>query len=271
MTYPNSPQPNHGAPQPSSYNWDAQVPAQAQPQQQQPQQPFYPPAGQPQQQKLALPAWPTWVYTGLFILTLISSFLPHITSRISGSSFAQAMTAEVPFLDEFFGESSETLDSFGSLSSSINWWGALKLQGDGVGSFAEAFEEEVTAELGSEFETMKLVLILITLSVLGFLVGAVVMGVLRKVKIAAVLGLVAGVIQFVAVLLQAASRFSAVADPEFADIAENSFGAGFWLWLILSLVAVAFSIYVLIANKKPENAFVPQPAQPQQPGWPNIY
>ncbi|PMC64533.1 hypothetical protein CJ203_05930 [Corynebacterium tuscaniense] len=181
------------------------------------------------------------------------------------------MTAEVPFLDEFFGESSETLDSFGSLSSSINWWGALKLQGDGVGSFAEAFEEEVTAELGSEFETMKMVLILITLSVLGFLVGAVVMGVLRKVKIAAVLGLVAGVIQFLAVLLGAASRFSAVADPEFADIAENSFGAGFWLWLILSLVAVVFSIYVLIANKKPKNAFVPQPAQPQHPGWPNIY
>lgn len=271
MTYPNSPQPNHGAPQPSSYNWDAQVPAQAQPPQQQPQQPFYPPAGQPQQHKVALPAWPTWVYTGLFILTLISSFLPHITARISGSSFAQAMTAEVPFLDEFFGESSETLDSFGSLTSSINWWGALKLQGDGVGSFAEAFEKEVTAELGSEFETMKLVLILITLSVLGFLVGAVVMGVLRKVKIAAVLGLVAGVIQFVAVLLEAVSRFSVVADPEFADMAENSFGAGFWLWLILSLVAVAFSIYVLVAFKKPKNAFVPQPAQPQQPGWPNTY
>ncbi|KGF21596.1 hypothetical protein HMPREF2129_09245 [Corynebacterium tuscaniense DNF00037] len=211
------------------------------------------------------------MYTGLFILTLISSFLPHITARISGSSFAQAMTAEVPFLDEFFGESSETLDSFGSLTSSINWWGALKLQGDGVGSFAEAFEKEVTAELGSEFETMKLVLILITLSVLGFLVGAVVMGVLRKVKIAAVLGLVAGVIQFVAVLLEAVSRFSVVADPEFADMAENSFGAGFWLWLILSLVAVAFSIYVLVAFKKPKNAFVPQPAQPQQPGWPNTY
>ncbi len=269
MTYPNSPQPNHGAPQPSSYNWDAQVPAQ--PQQQQPQQPFNPPAGQPQQQKVALPAWPTWVYMGLFILTLISSFLPYIAAKITGSSFAQSLTEDVPFLDEFFGESSETLDSFGSMTSTVNWWGALKLRGDGFGSFAEAFEEEVTAEVGSEYETMKLVLMLITLSVLGFLVGAVVMGVLRKVRIAAVLGLVAGVIQFLAVLLGAASRFSVVADPEFANMAETSFGAGFWLWLILSLVAVVFSIYVLIANKKPKNAFVPQPAQPQQPGWPNIY
>lgn len=271
MTYPNSPQPNHGAPQPSSYNWDAQVPAQAQPQQQQPQQPFYPPAGQPQQQKLALPAWPTWVYTGLFILTLISSFLPYIAAKITGSSFAQSLTEDVPFLDEFFGESSETLDSFGSMTSTVNWWGALKLRGDGFGSFAEAFEEEVTAEVGSEYETMKLVLMLITLSVLGFLVGAVVMGVLRKVRIAAVLGLVAGVIQFLAVLLGAASRFSVVADPEFANMAETSFGAGFWLWVILCLVAVAFSIYVLVAFKKPKNAFVPQPAQPQQPGWPNTY
>lgn len=272
MTYPNSPEPNYGAPQPSAHNWGAPVPPhQQQYQQQPPQQQYYPPMGQPQQKQFALPAWPTWVYVGLFILTLISSFLPYVAVKITGSSFAQAMAAEVPFLDEFLGEDSDIFDSFGSVTTTFNWWGTLNMQGDGVGSFAEAFDEEITSELGSDYETMKIVFMLITLSVLALLVGAVVMGVLNKVKIAAVFGLVAGAVQFLALLLGAASRFSAVADPVVADMATISFSAGFWLWTVLCLVAVGFSIYVLIANKKPQNAFMPQPVQPQQPGWPNAY
>ncbi len=247
MTNPNSPQP-------SSYDWGA--PQQQQPQQQ--QQQFYPPMRPPHM--APFPVVPTVVYSVLLLMTFISSFLSVITLRITGSTVASLYTSGSSFWDALLGEASSSIDSLGSVNGTINWWGGLGIHGKGLGSVVGNFREEIFEEIGGAFTGLKVLLVLITLIVLALLITSVVMCALRRVKNAAVFGIVVAAVQFFALL--GALVTGVFGDAGMMDYASVSMGAGFWFWTLLFIGGLGYSIYLLRSIKAPANVFVPQPGQP---------
>ncbi|GAB3081540.1 hypothetical protein [Corynebacterium aquatimens] len=114
-----------------------------------------------------MPAWPTWVYAALGLLTLLTSFLSVLKF---GASFGE----------------------YGSFSLNMNWWGQAKATADSP--FA-----------GKDWETGAVAdapfFIICTLGAIGLYVAAAVLIFLKKDKIASYLGIGGAALQLIAVIL----------------------------------------------------------------------
>ncbi|GAA1178308.1 hypothetical protein CGLAUT_08580 [Corynebacterium glaucum] len=164
-----------------------------------------------------LPEWPTWVYAFQLLITFIASFLS--VANVGGDLFG-----------------------YGSFHVGLNWWGRFDLQSSGYGKFADNFVtqgllEELNAEAGSGFMVFTTLLLLVLYGV------AVYFGVVKKWKLASILGIAAGAIQLLAVII------AAIAARQNEEDVIVKLGAGWWLWLLISLVTLALSIALLVMGK----------------------
>lgn len=165
-----------------------------------------------------LPEWPTWVYAFQLLITFIASFLS--VANVGGDLFG-----------------------YGSFHVGLNWWGRFDLQSSGYGKFADNFVtqgllEELNDEAGTGFMVFATLLILVLYGV------AIYFCVVKNWKLASILGIAAGAIQLLAVIIAAI----AVAGQNEEDVIVK-FGAGWWLWLLVSLVTLALSIALLMMGK----------------------
>lgn len=174
-----------------------------------------------------LPAWPTWVMLGAFVLSLATSFLA--VTRISLG-----------------------LEGMGSLGGTINWWGVFSAETSGLGRLAEAEMQDAINAEGSN----NALNIFSTILILGCYVAATVLYFLRKEKIGALLGAIGGGIQLIASIVWLAMILS----EELASIS-----AGWVMWLLFSLVMLGLSIFLLIRGSGKPKPATPQQFQPGFP------
>nr|VDG63198.1 Phosphoinositide polyphosphatase (Sac family) [Streptococcus thermophilus] len=214
---PSGPQQPQQPQQPWSQPAGAQQPQQTQ-QPQPPQQPWGAQPGQLQGQgsgggakmPSTMPAWPTWAMLGFFLLSFLTSFLAIAKVHIEYEGFT----------------------GVSSLGASINWWGSFKTEASGLGGFTEAeLENAMSGGFLIGFGTVV---------ILGCYIAATVLYFLGKDRLGAVMGIVASGIQM-AILLVWLVRVAV--EP------MVSFGAGWWLWLLIAIIALALSIFLLVNGR----------------------
>ena len=236
-----NPQPGHqpnpsqwgGQPsQPSQPQWGAQPSQPGQPQGQpqwgaQPGQPQWgaqpnQPQGQPHwgaqpgqpggtmQAPKVMPVWPTWAMLGFFLLSFLTSFM--------------TVSRTIVDLDDFEG--------LGSIGGTLNWWGAFNVESSGLGRLGEAaLKEEVTGTF---------LIGIGTVLTLGCYIAATVLYFLGKEKLGAILGIIAAGLQLSGILF---FFFSSISDD------YTSLGAGWWMWLLFGILALALSIFLLVKGR----------------------
>lgn len=269
MTTPNTPHPNNqwGAqPGPSQHPHAAQQPGQpyapqwGAPQQGQPVQPVQPGQqwGVPQQPGQPGHQWGApQTGPGHSGMTLPSGMPAWPTWAMLGLFLLSLLTS-------FFAIARITIDlaPFGSIGASANWWGSFNVEATGAGRYGKDIVED--AADGSALTAIA------TVVVLGCYVAATVLYFLRREKLAALLGVIGGAIQLLSVVIWLVN----VLVEETASLA-----AGWWLWLLWSLIALPLSIVLLVrgragvdgklatassTGKAPFQGAQAQPFQPQQ-------
>lgn len=218
MTTPNNPASNSagqwGNPQPGHQpnpsQWGAQPNQPNQPQGQ-PQWGAQPgqPGGTMQAPKV-MPVWPTWAMLGFFLLSFLTSFM--------------TVSRTIVDLDDFEG--------LGSIGGTLNWWGAFSVESSGLGRLGEAaLKDEVTGTF---------LIGIGTVLTLGCYIAATVLYFLGKEKLGAILGIIAAGLQLSGILF---FFFSSIGDD------YTSLGAGWWMWLLFGILALALSIFLLVKGR----------------------
>ncbi|WP_273413717.1 hypothetical protein [Corynebacterium appendicis] len=263
MTLPNTPGPNgnhgnHGTPGPSS------------PHQQWGNQPHGPggqhPAGSTaaSTSSFSMPGWPTFASIGLFLLTLISSFLPIL--KIKTDLDAQRAQIEETLGDSAGDYGIDVEDFVLDLSASINWWAQVKFDGSKLGEMAQESEEEIVG--AADLNADQVLLIALTSMVLIAYLASIVLGFFKQERFSAIVGLVAAALQVIAIVIAVVNYARANGDEEINEVAPTSLGSGFWIWLLLAIAAIAVFVYSLINSMSNKSAKAPAFAGPGQPGQP---
>lgn len=183
------------------------------------------------------PAWPTWVYAGLALITLLTSFIPFLGYKIKG---------EVDFGggDDEYGIDlgSITLDS----KWSANWWGSVSAKESGE-------KTGYSADLDNDT-----LLILCGIAIIALFIAAAVLAFLKMSKFVAPLGIAAAAVQLIAVIIGFAEYRDVEGEADLEQMREMAGDSldisgglqfGWFLWLLLALAALAFSILLLLKGE----------------------
>ena len=262
MTFPNTPGPNgpHGNPG---------TPGQNGPQQwgNQPHGPGgQPPAGSTaaSASSSSMPGWPTFASIGLFLLTLIGSFLPIL--KIKTDVDAQRANIEETLGDTGGDYGINVEDFLIDFSLSINWWARIKFDGSNLGEMAQEAEDEIVG--AADLNGDQVLLITLTALVLVAYLASIVLGFLKQERFGAIAGLVAAAFQVIAIIIAVVNYARANGDEEIKEFAPTSFGIGFWLWLLLAIAAIAVFVFALLNSSSNKSAKAPAFAGSGQPGQP---
>ncbi|MCQ4621553.1 hypothetical protein KBX19_10050 [Corynebacterium sp. CCUG 71335] len=156
------------------------------------------------------PVWPTWAMLGFFLLSFLTSFM--------------TVSRTIVDLDDFEG--------LGSIGGTLNWWGAFSVESSGLGRLGEAaLKEEVTGTF---------LIGIGTVLTLGCYIAATVLYFLGKEKLGAILGIIGAGLQLSGILF---FFFSSIGDD------YTSLGAGWWMWLLFGILALALSIFLLVKGR----------------------
>ena len=263
MTNPNMPDPNrpygnHGTPPPQQWA-------------NQPQHRAFGPGHQvpgstaTTQKKSSLPGWPTFVAIGLFLVTLISSFLPMLKMTTDRD-------AQRAMIEEQFGEFGrgqygfDIEDALVDFALTLNWWGGMTIDAEGFDTQAQMIEQEILN--APEFQADQALLVALASLILVAYLAAIVVGFFKKDRITAIIGLVAAALQVLALILAVISCVGANSDPEVRELTPTSLGLGFWLWLVVAITAIAVFAFALLNSTSKKPAYAPGFASPGQPGHP---
>lgn len=156
--------------------------------------------------------WTVWFYGGAMLLTFLTAFLPM--RHAAGSA-------------KFLGE----------MAFSINWWGSLSFSSS-LG--AEFLGEALTSDFTSGMEVFSIVFVLTTLMVLILQALTTYVAFAFEPRISGITGVQAFIVQLFLVIL---------AGIPLGDDGTLARGAGWWFWLLISLVGLVVSLFVLIGRK----------------------
>lgn len=156
--------------------------------------------------------WTVWFYGGAMLLTFLTAFLP--LRRAAGSA-------------KFLGE----------MAFSVNWWGSLSFSSS-LG--AEFLGEALTSDFTSGMEVVSIVFILTTLMVLILQALTTYVAYAFEPRICGITGVQAFIVQLFLVILTGIPL---------GDDGALGRGAGWWFWLLISLVGLVVSLFVLIGRK----------------------
>lgn len=182
------------------------------------------------------PAWTTWVYAGLALITLLTSFIPFLSYKAKGE-------VDLGGDDEYgvdFG--TITFDS----KWSANWWGSVnaKDSGEKVGYNAELDNDTL--------------LILCGIAIIALFIAAAVLAFLKMSKFVAPLGIAAAAVQLIAVIIGFVEYRDVEGEADIEEMREMAADGleiggglqfGWFLWLLLALAALAFSIMLLLKGE----------------------
>ena len=156
--------------------------------------------------------WTVWFYGGAMLPTFLTAFLP--LRRAAGSA-------------KFLGE----------MAFSVNWWGSLSFSSS-LG--AEFLGEALTSDFTSGMEVVSIVFILTTLMVLILQALTTYVAYAFEPRICGITGVQAFIVQLFLVILTGIPL---------GDDGALGRGAGWWFWLLISLVGLVVSLFVLIGRK----------------------
>lgn len=262
MTLPNTPGPNgphgpHGNPGPNGpQQWSNQ-----------PQGPGgLPPAGSAAAptSSFSLPGWPTFASIGLFLLTLIGSFLPFL--KIKSDVDAQRASIEETLGDSVGDYGINVEDFLIDFSLSFNWWTKAKFESSDLGEMAEEAEQEVVS--AADLTGDQVLLITLTSLVLISYIASIVLGFLKQERFGAVAGLVAAAFQVIAIIIAVFNYVHVNGNEEIKEYVLTSFGIGFWLWLLLAIAAIVVFVFALLNSSSNKSVNKPAFAGPGQLGQP---
>ncbi|OFT73958.1 hypothetical protein HMPREF3104_11145 [Corynebacterium sp. HMSC30G07] len=146
-------------------------------------------------------------------------------------------------------------EGLGSAALTFNWWGSMSYEGTGFGTIGQEYFEE---GLGGPDAGM----LIGSIAVILLYVGATVVGFLGRDKIAAIVAAVAGGAQLLTTIVTAFQ----------IDGIYGSLAAGWYLWLLCSLIGLGIAIWMLVKGTRPAPApqspfGQPQPMPQQGRGW----
>ena len=156
--------------------------------------------------------WTVWFYGGAMLLTFLTAFLP--LRRAAGSA-----------------------KLLGEMAFSVNWWGSLSFSSS-LG--AEFLGEALTSDFTSGMEVVSIVFILTTLMVLILQALTTYVAYAFEPRICGITGVQAFIVQLFLVILTGIPL---------GDDGALGRGAGWWFWLLISLVGLVVSLFVLIGRK----------------------
>ncbi|OFT83668.1 hypothetical protein [Corynebacterium sp. HMSC29G08] len=146
-------------------------------------------------------------------------------------------------------------EGLGSAALTFNWWGSMSYEGTGLTSVGEEYFRE---GLGGPDAGM----LIGTIAVILLYIGATVFGFFGRDKVAAIVAAVAGGAQLLTTISTAFQ----------IDGMYGSLGAGWYLWLLCSLIAIGIAVWMLVKGTRPAPApqspfGQPQPMPQQGRGW----